>query len=207
MGKYTGYDELDAPAKSKSAKKRPRRASLLGLLGVLVGLVAIAVTQRAYIQPWLAKQGVPHSEYMTVVENYWVDPYHVAGAGGGLAIFALLLRSMTGRTRAGWPVLALLLSAGAAGTWRYETTPKDPGTPERWVRDNVVDRVDRWIHPPTEPGVQPAPRPQEQTVSTPATAPSTDAGNSGSTRPAAPRTPADTDPPEKSAPNQVFKGL
>lgn len=213
MAKYTAYDELDATDNRKPAKKRPRRASLLGLLAVLVGLVAIAVTQRDCIKTWADSKGIPGAENLYVVKvpnaghDYWVDPYHVAAAGAGLAVFALLLRAMTGRTRGGWPVLALLLSGAAAGVWRYENTPKDPGTPERWVKDNVVDRVDRWIHPPPVVPTQPAEPGNETVVITPSTQPA-DAGPSDNTSAPAVKKPAKpSEPAPDSKPNKVFDGL
>jgi hypothetical protein len=206
MAKYTAYDELDASDSRKPAKRKPRRASLLGLLGVLVGVAAIAVTQRDSIKPWADSKGIPHTEYLNVIGDYFVDPYHVAAAAAGLGILALLFRKMTGRTRGGWPTLALLLGITAAGIWRYQTTPKDPGTPERWVKDNVVDKVDRWIHPPADAPVTP----QDQTVSTPATpSESVTPATQPATRPVQPpvKPVVPPEPPVDDKPNPVFRGL
>jgi hypothetical protein len=202
MAKYTAYDELDAPSSRKPAKRKPRRASLLGMLGVLVGMVAIALTQRDSIKPWADSKGISHTEYLNVIGDYFVDPYHFAAGAAGLGILALLFRKMTGRTRGGWPVLAVLLGITAAGTWRYETTPKDPGTPERWVKDNVVDKVDRWVHPPADAPVTPT---EGVPVAAPATQPSDSTPSPSRNRPPASR-PTD-EPPVDNTPSKVFQGL
>lgn len=174
MARYQAFDELDdAPKQTRSSKPRRRRGSVIGFLAVLVGIAAVAVAKRDALGLWMSNKGIPHGNYLYQVGDYPIEPYQVAAVGVGLAAVALLLRRMTGRTRAGWPVLAILLSAGAAGTYRYDTSPREPGSPERWVQDNVVDRVDAMIHrkdpaPPVSPATPPAP----SSVETAAPAPS-----------------------------------
>ncbi|HEX8915513.1 MAG TPA: hypothetical protein VF796_24380, partial [Humisphaera sp.] len=130
-------DDLDDDRRPTGTKRRPRRASLLGLLSVLTGLAAVAVLNREQLRPIIK---VP---YLDQVGTYVVQPLHVAGAAAALAVLALLLRAVTGRTRAGWPVLGLMLAAGAAGTWQYCTNPD--GKAEQWVRENVVNQaVAKW---------------------------------------------------------------
>lgn len=145
MARYNDYDELDDQPKAKRVRRK-RRRSLIGLVAVLTGLAAVAVTQRDRLTEYASRVGgVPYLGQLYQVGDYPVEVYQVAAAGATLALLALLLRAVTGRTRAGWPVLALLLCGAAAGTYRYENSPKDPGTPERWVKDHVVDKAADWI--------------------------------------------------------------
>jgi len=171
MARYPAYDELDEKPSKKSSSNRPKRASLLGFLAVLIGMVAVGLTQRDKINQIMNERGWPGAGFLFQVKEYQVEPYHVAAAGAGVAVLALLLRRMTGRTRMGWPVLAILLCAGAAGTWRYQHSPREPGSPERWVQDNVVDKVAGWLNkaPATpQPALTPpATQPSGEVVSTP----------------------------------------
>ena len=177
-------DDLDDDRRPSVTKRRPRRASLLGLLSVLAGLAAVAVVNREQLRP------VIKGPYLDQVGTYTVQPLHVAGAAAALAVLALLLRAMTGRTRAGWPLLGLLLAAGAAGTWRYCTNPE--GKAEQWVRDNVVNTAvakwDQFRNRNDAPPAQPAP---PKTVEVSAPTPLVDGGGSTAIAPATPPSTAD----------------
>jgi hypothetical protein len=144
---------------------------------VLTGLAAIAVLNREQLRPIIK---VP---YLDQVGTYVVQPLHVAGAAAALAVLALLLRAVTGRTRAGWPLLGLLLAASAAGTWRYCTNPD--GKAEQWVRENAVNPViakwEQFQHRNDPAPAQPAEPPKTVEVSAPS--PVVDGGGSTAVTP------------------------
>lgn len=140
MASDKSYDELDdRPATAN--KPRRRRLSFLGFCAVITGAAATAVAFRDRVPEF------PYKSYLYTVPqyDYAVHPHHVAAAGAALAVLALLWRAVGGRTRAGWPVLGLLLCGMTAGAHRYQTSPRYPGTPEHWVEVNVVERVQRLL--------------------------------------------------------------
>ena len=139
---------------------------MIGGVAVLVGFAAVAVSQRDRLNELANYYNAPFAGCLFEVNQHSVHPYHVALAAASLGVLALLLRRVTGRTRAGLPLFALLLAAGAAGSYDYEHSPREVGSPERWVQDNVVDRVGGWM---AGHGGQPA-----MPVAAPATAPAED---------------------------------
>jgi hypothetical protein len=174
MRRYQGYDELDdQPARGTGTNgNRRRRASLIGGLAVLAGFAAVAVSQRDKLNELASHYDAPFAGCLFEVNQHSVHTYPVALAAASLAVVALLLRRMTGRTRAGLPLFALLLAAGAAGTYRYEHSPRDVGTPERWVQDNVVGKVEQWLGGRSDPATPPASEvPTSAPAASPATAP------------------------------------
>ncbi|QOV92189.1 hypothetical protein IPV69_12875 [Humisphaera borealis] len=152
MARHSEFDELDDKP-STTKKHRPRRGSFFGFLSVVAGGAALAVVYRDQISEWLTHRYLPFvkydmgqlSQYLYQVKDYQVQAYHVAAAGAGLAVWALLWRKLLGRTRAGWPVLGLLVCASAAGIYRYNSVDRTPGTPEYWVQVNVVERVQKMF--------------------------------------------------------------
>lgn len=154
MGYSSKPDALDDSGRPGSTRRKPRRSSFFGKLAVLAGLLAFVVVCRENLRH------IRFHEYLYEVRDYKVDPLHIAGVGAGLAVLALLYRALSGRTRAGWPILGLLVCASAAGTWRYVTSPMSPGSPEQWVRDHVVhplhEKWDQYRNGRNEP-VAPAP--------------------------------------------------
>ena len=173
MARDNSYDELDDKP-SATKKYRPRRASFFGFLSVLTGLAALAVVYRDQISQWLDHRFVPFvkydlgelSQYLYQVKDYQVQAYHVAAAGAGLAVWALLWRKLLKRTRAGWPVLGLLVCGSAAGIYRYNSVDRTPGTPEYWVQVNVVERVQKMFEKKPE-----APKAIETSAPAPAVEP------------------------------------
>jgi hypothetical protein len=179
------FDELDD--QPRSTKNKPRRASFFGFLSTLTGLAALAVVYRDPIRDWLQYRFIPVvkydlaqlAQYLYQVKDYQVQAYHVAAVGAGLAVWALLWRKMLKRTRAGWPVLGLLLCGAAAGIYRYNSVDRVPGTPEYWVQVNVVERVQNmFAKKPEAPKHIETSTPAEPvdstpTVTTPATLPAT----------------------------------
>ena len=142
MATYQTHDELDDRPATTSGPRR-RRPSLFGMLSAVAGAAALAVVYRDRVP-----DALPYKTYLFNIPqyDYAVQAYHVAAAGAALAVLALLWRRVSGRTRAGWPVLGLLLCGAAAGVYRYETSPRYPGTPEHWVQVNVVERVQRLLN-------------------------------------------------------------
>lgn len=185
MARDHRYDELDDQPRTTKAPRR-RRASFFGFLSAVTGVAAIAVVYRDQISDWLAKRYVPglgvdlgqYAEYLYRVQDYSVQAYHVAAAGAGLAVLALLFRRMTKRTRAGWPVLGLLLSAAAAGIYRYHSVDRVPGTPEHWVQVNVVERVQKMLDKQPANETTPVSAPPE-TAPAPAATPEPDKAPGG----------------------------
>lgn len=164
MATYQTRDELDGPTTTTEAGGvRRRRRSFFGFLSAVVGTAAVAVALRDRLP------NVPFKDYLYTVPRYDYDvqAYHVAAAGAALAVLALLWRRVSGRTRAGWPVLGLLLCGAAAGVYRYETSPRYPGSPEHWVQVNVVERARQLLNQGQAPTRQPA---QIETSAPPAAA-------------------------------------
>lgn len=197
------YDELDDQPRA-SKKNRPRRASFFGFLSTIAGLAALAVVYRDTISEWLQRHYIPGvnydlgqlSQYLYQIQDYRVEAYHVAAAAAGLAVWALLWRKMLKRTRAGWPVLGLLLAAAAAGIYRYNSVDRAPGTPEHWVQVNVVERVQKMFEKAPE-----APKTIETSApADPATAPSV-------TPPADPSSTAVPADPKKDDGSKLFPEL